>query len=58
MKIMELNKNYSDFPNLATFKIKFLAYRMEISCGQILFLESLILDEIKSKIWPLEILTL
>jgi hypothetical protein len=40
---------------LATFKLGILACRTEISYGQILYLESFILDEVKNKIWPYEI---
>jgi hypothetical protein len=36
----EKSIRYSDLPNLATFKYKILSYRVEILCGQILFLIS------------------
>jgi hypothetical protein len=43
---------------LATFKLEILAYRAKISCGQFLFLESLMLGEIKNKFLPHGIPTL
>ncbi len=51
------NHNDSILPNLATLKLEILAHWVEISYGQILFLESLILDEVRNKIWPYEIST-
>jgi hypothetical protein len=43
--------SYSILPILVTFKIEIVAYRVEILYGQILFLESLILDNFKLN-WP------
>jgi hypothetical protein len=52
------SSDYSNLLNLATFKIEIFAYRVEITYGLILFLESLILDEFTNKIWSHGISTL
>jgi hypothetical protein len=51
LKNFKKDKIYSNLPNLATFKIEILAHGVKIPYDQILFLESLILDEVKNKMW-------